>query len=167
MLARYPGPIVGGITIAPGGVAFEYMMQVTRPALGLPESNRIVALRLWQTAPVPNVEEQALHDFLVWRAELKSIEDIAAFCAVERNLLDPNGVALSVKTAEITPSGFRVARSAPMLGRPLQENDALPGAPAVIELSASIWRDDLGADPSILGRVLLLGSELRRVRVRD
>ena len=69
MLAKYPGlTIVGGITIAfaiaLGGVAFEYMMQVTRPALGLPASDRIVALRLWQTAPVPMVEEQALHDFL-------------------------------------------------------------------------------------------------------
>ena len=168
MLVKYPGlTIVGGITIAfaiaLGGVAFEYMMQVTRPALGLPASDRIVALRVWQTAPVPMVEEQALHDFLVWRQELKSIQQLAAFRDTERNLTGSDGAALPVKAAEVTPTAFEVARTAPLLGRPLQAGDALPGATPVMVISADAWRTRMGADPDIVGRAVRLGNDLRIV----
>jgi putative ABC transport system permease protein len=168
MLAKYPGlTIVGGITIAfaiaLGGVAFEYMVQVTRPALGLPAGDRIVALRLWQTAPVPEVEGQALHDFLVWRQDLKSIEHLAAFRDEERNLIGSDDAALPVKAAEVTPTMFDVARTPPLMGRPLQASDAAPGAPAVMVISASIWRTRMGADPNIIGRAVRLGNDVRTV----
>jgi predicted permease len=42
----------------------------------------------------------------------------------------------------------------PALGRRFTEEDAAPGAPAVVLVSHDIWRDRLGSDPDALGRTV-------------
>jgi hypothetical protein len=168
MLGKYPGlTIVGGITIAfaiaLGGVAFEYFVQVSRPALGLPDGGRVVGIRLRETAPAPGVEERALHDFLQWRAELRSIQDLTAFRDLRRNFIGPEGLATPVKAAEITASAFRIAPTAPLLGRPLQESDELAAAPPVVVISANVWRTRLGSDPKVIGRSIRLSNDTRTI----
>ena len=46
--------------------------------------------------------------------------------------------------AEMTASGFDLARVPPLLGRPLLESDEVEGAPAVLVIVQDEWRRDFG-----------------------
>lgn len=78
---------------------------------------------------------------------------------MERNLVGSNDVGFPVTAAEMTASGFQVARVAPLLGRPLVDDDARPGAARVIVIGEQVWRTGFEADPGILGQVVRVGNE--------
>ncbi|MEX2285154.1 MAG: ABC transporter permease, partial [Gemmatimonadota bacterium] len=163
MLAKYPGlTIVGGIAIAfaimMGTVAFEFMIKMVRPSLNLADGDRIVAMRLWD-ASRSRVEKRSAHELATWGAELKTIGQIGAYHTMERNLVGSNDVGFPAVVAAMTASGFQVARVAPLLGRPLVDDDARPGAPAVIVIGEQLWRTAFEADPGILGRVVRVGND--------
>jgi putative ABC transport system permease protein len=162
MLSKYPGlTVVGGMAIAfailVGAVSFEFMMKLARPSLNLPDGDRIVALKLWN-ALESKIERRAAHDLTVWQNELKSINDLGAYVTVKRNLIGSDNIGLPVVAAGMTASGFRVAGVAPLMGRPLVEDDARPGVPPVIVLGEDLWRTRFESDPAIIGRVVRLGS---------
>jgi putative ABC transport system permease protein len=163
MLVKYPGlTIVGGLALAfaifLGAGTFEFVRQVVHPVLPLPEGNRIVGVRLWHRA-ANGVEEQASFDFLRWREQVQSIEDLSAYRTVQRNLLTAAGGSSPVRVAQISASAFRVVRITPMHGRPLVETDELPGAPAVAVIGHDIWRTTFASDPGIVGRRVKLGEK--------
>ncbi|HSC31899.1 MAG TPA: ADOP family duplicated permease [Gemmatimonadaceae bacterium] len=54
--------------------------------------------------------------------------------------------------ATVTPDLFRVLGVRAQLGRGVTADDDRPGAPPVIVLSDSLWRDAYGADPNVVGR---------------
>ncbi|HEU4631263.1 MAG TPA: permease prefix domain 1-containing protein, partial [Gemmatimonadaceae bacterium] len=123
MLVRYPGlTIVGGLAmafaIALGAGTFEFVTQFVFPTLPLPEGDRIVAVRNWDAA-ARAVEPHALHDFVVWRDELRSVRELGAFRTLERNLITGEGRGEPVEVAEISASAFRLTRVPPLLGRAL------------------------------------------------
>ena len=163
MLVRYPGLTVIGalgmavaITIAAG--AFSVLYTLSDPALPLDEGERIVTLESWD--PVRNRRERRLAaDVAIWRTELQSIGDIGAFRQVTRNLIAAGGPPETVRIAEMSASGFQVARVPPLLGRQLLEQDERPGAEAVLVIGYDVWRTRFSADPAIVGRTVQLGDE--------
>jgi predicted permease len=161
MLRRYPGlTVVGGLAmafgIAAGVVGFEVITQLANPRLPLPEGDRIVGLQHW-FAEGSRVEPVRVEDFVAWRVELESIDDVAAFRTVGRNLLS-GARAESIEVAEISASAFAVARVPPLLGRWLDAADEAAGAPPVIVLGHDAWQSRFGADPNLVGQVVRLGS---------
>ena len=54
--------------------------------------------------------------------------------------------------AETTASAFRLARVAPLLGRPLLDADEKPGAPPVVVLGYSVWQRQFGGLTDAIGR---------------
>lgn len=161
MLIRYPGlTIIGvlgmavGIMIAAG--AFSILYTLVSPALPLPEGDRIVQIQnVDQERNSP--ERRVLHDFVAWRTEVRSLQDIGAFRHVGRNLIAPGVQPDTVRITEISPSGFRVARVAPLMGRPLLESDEQPGAAPVLVVGYEVWRRRFASDPAIVGRTVHLG----------
>jgi putative ABC transport system permease protein len=121
-----------------------------------------VALESWD-AEIDNQERRILHDFTAWRDELTSVRDLGAYRDIERTLVVPGGQAEPVAVAEMTASGFRLARVRPLLGRPLVEEDERPGAPAVAVIGHEMWRARFGADSGIVGRDVRLGSTVHTV----
>src|SRR5687767_7332718 len=114
MLSRYPGlTIVGGLAMAfaiwIGAGSFELITQWVRPTIPLPDGDRIVGLRLWNTA-TQEEEARALHDFAAWREQVQSIEELSAFRRFERNLIIGERHGEPVEGAEVTASAFGVAR---------------------------------------------------------
>src|SRR5690606_33030148 len=75
----------------------------------------------------------------------------------------PDGAAEIVSIAEMTASGFRLARVAPLLGRSLVERDEVPGAPHVVVIGETVWRSRFASDPQVLGRRIRLGATLHTV----
>ena len=167
MLLKYPGlTVIGGLGIAMAvaiGVGFFAIFEARfYPIIPLNDGERLVGLQNIN-ARTYRQEHRALHDFVLWRSEMRSIEDMSAFRNVPRNLIAADGSVESIRVAEITPSGFRLARVPPLLGRTLQEQDVAPGAPAVIVIGFDVWRTRFGSDPGIVGRGLRLGPTVHTV----
>ena len=162
MLVKYPGlTIVGGLAMAfaiwVGAGAFEFVNQVVSPTLPLDEGHRIVALRNWNAA-AGRVEPRVLHDLVAWRSELRSVTELGAYRALERNLITEDGAAEPVEMAEISASAFRLTRVAPLLGRTLVDADERPGAPLAAVIGHDVWQQRFRGDPAVVGRTVRLGS---------
>ena len=162
MLARYPGlTLVGGLAMAfaiwVGAGTFEFVRQVLYPSLPLEDGDRIVGIENWDAA-AGRAESQILHDLVDWRDQLESVRDLGAFRTVQRNLITGEGRGEPVEVAEMSPSGFQVARVPPLLGRALLPSDAEAGAPPVVVIGHDVWRQRFGGDPGVVGTTLRLGA---------
>jgi putative ABC transport system permease protein len=161
MLVKYPGlTIVGGLAMAfaiwVGVIVFEMVTLVVSPTLPLPGGDRIVHLRNYDVL-TSDPEPRALHDFVVWRQAMRSVTDFGAWQDVARNLKGRDGEVRQVAIASITASGFRVAATPPLLGRPLVQADERAGAPPVVVLGYDVWRTRFAADSAIVGQSVQLG----------
>lgn len=161
MLRRYPGlTIVGGLAMAFGiwfgTLTFEMVRLVVDPALPLPDGDRIVQLRLWDTE-ASHVEPRALHDYMAWRQSVRSVGDLGAFADATRNVFADDGEARPVATAEMSASGFRIAPDKPLIGRVLTEADEAPGAPAVAVIGYDLWRNRFSSRTDIVGHSIRIG----------
>ncbi|WP_420125995.1 ABC transporter permease [Longimicrobium sp.] len=167
MLIKYPGlALVGGlgmaVAIAIGAGIFDVTSAIFYSTLPLDEGERVVLVEQWD-AEANNQERHVVHDFAEWRGQLKSVQDLGAFRTVPRNLVTAEGEAEQVIVAEMTASGFRVARVPPMLGRPLVDGDEREGAPPVVVIAEEVWRTRFDSDPRIVGRQVRLGSTVHTV----
>jgi putative ABC transport system permease protein len=163
MLIRYPGlALIGGfgiavaVAIAAGGFSIIYGTFLD-PSLPLEEGDRIVSLQNWDSE-ANSPERRILHDYLIWREELNSVQEIGAFRTVVLNLIAPGAQPESVSVAAMSASGFRLARVQPLMGRYLVEDDEREGAAPVLVIGANVWRSRFAGDPAILERSVQLGA---------
>ena len=68
-----------------------------------------------------------------------------------------DGADDSVAAAEMTASGFRLARVRPLLGRPSIEDDEREGADPVAVIGYQLWREGFSSDPAVLGQRIQIG----------
>ena len=126
------------------------------------EGSRVVRLETQDTA-ASRAEPRVLHDFAIWRRSLKTVAELGAARLSERNVLTGEGRVESLRVAEITASAFPLTRVPPLLGRPLQPSDELPGAEPVVVLGYDVWQRQFLRDPAIIGRVVTVGRTARTV----
>jgi hypothetical protein len=137
LLAKSPGlALVGGfgmaVAIALGAGAYATVNSYLYPELPLPEGERVVAIAKFDKLREYE-DERLLHDFLVWRRELRTVVDVGAFRTIQRNVgASPGagqGIGEPITLAEMSASGFRVTRVPALRGRTLLAEDERPGAP--------------------------------------
>ena len=162
MLVRYPGLTLVGvfgmaIAIAITAGASSIINRFTDPALPLDAGDRIITVLTWDAAK-NGPERRVLHDLLIWRRDVKSLVDVGAYRQVGRNLIASGGQSESVRVAEMSASGFRVGRVAPMMGRHLLDGDEREAAPPVVVIGYDLWKSRFDGNPTILSRTLQLGS---------
>jgi predicted permease len=162
MLAKYPGlslvAVLGmAVAIAIGAGAFAIIDAMLDPTLPFDEGDRIVTIQNNRADEPGNPERRALHDFVMWREELESVQDLGAFRTGSRNLIADNGTAL-VRVAEMSAAGFRITRVLPVEGRYFAEDDEREGAPAVLVIAHEEWQRRFDGDPDIIGRTVRLGA---------
>lgn len=167
MLRRYPGlTFVGGlgmaVAIAVGVTSFAFFYSSMHPVLPLAEGDRIVGLENWDTS-WNNQEERIIHDFVAWRSELKSVEDLAAFRQVQRNMIGDGQPVEQVSVGEMTASAFRLARVSPVLGRPLIESDERKGAAEVVVIGYTVWKNRFASRTSVIGESVRLGATVHTI----
>jgi putative ABC transport system permease protein len=169
MLTKYPGlslvSVIGmAVAVAIAAGAFAATQTMMNASLPLPEGDRIVAVqnsRLDDQEGSP--EPSAVHDFVQWRADLQSVRDLTAFNDETRNLTTADGVVDVITVARMTASGFRVARVAPVLGRPLLDDDERVGAQPVIVIGYDEWQSRFNGDAGVIGRQVRLGTLLHTI----
>lgn len=162
MLTRHTGlSLAGGlaIMIAVGFSAayFEFVNDFVNPRLPLDEGDRIVGIQSWSTRTA-TPEPATVATFIVWRGQLRSVEDVGAFTVVQRNLIADDGGSEPVEVAEISASAFRLARVPPLLGRTLLEADEREGAADVLVIGHEIWQSRFDGDPDVIGRIVGVGA---------
>jgi len=167
LLLKYPAlTIIGGLSLAAaiaiGAVGFEVAGELLYKRLPFPEGGRVVRLETQDTA-ASRVEPRVLHDFAIWRRTLKTVVELGAARVSERNVLTGEGRVESLRVAEITASAFPLTRVPPILGRPLQPTDEMPGAEPVVVLGYDVWQRQFLQDRAIIGRVVTMGRAARTV----
>jgi putative ABC transport system permease protein len=167
MLVKYPGlTIIGGLSLAAaiaiGAVGFEVANELLYTRLPFEEGERVVRLET-RDAAAARGEPRVLHDFAVWRQSLETVTELGAARVVERNVLTGEGRVQPLRVAEITASAFPLTRVAPLLGRPLQPADEMPGAEPVVVLGYDVWQNQFLGDAAIIGRVVTVGRTPRTV----
>src|SRR4029450_994246 len=85
----------------------------------------------------------------------RSFDDVAAY-AVEPVTLTGSRDAERIPAMRTTTNLLRLLRVSPALGRAFEEGDANASATRVAILSDRAWRNRFGADPSAVGRDLLI-----------
>src|SRR5688572_8477886 len=166
MLLKYPGlslvSVIGmAVAIALGAGVFSGIASLMETTLPLPEGDRVVAVRN-AVITAPGQNRASLRDFTAWRDELQSVQDLAAFTTGRRNLVVPGTSVELVRVVRMTAAGFRIARTAPVLGRPLLDEDERSDARVVV-IAFDEWQRRFAADPDIIGRRIGLGSDVYTV----
>ena len=167
MLLKHPAlTIIGGLSLAAaiaiGAVGMEVADELLYKRLPFDDGGRVVRLETRDVA-ASRVEPRVLHDFATWRRSLKTVTELGAARVSERNVLTGEGRVETLRVAEITASAFPLTRVPPLLGRPLQPRDEMPGAEPVVVLGYDVWQRQFLHDPAIVGRVVTVGRTARTV----
>jgi len=162
MLARTPGLTLVGVlgmsvAVTIGALAFAAVDTVTSKALPIPEGDRVVSIQNVDALEIDNGRGTHLHDLADWRQNLRVVEDLGAWRSVNRNLVVGEFIPEAVRVAEMSASGFRLTRVAPVLGRYLSDGDEAVGAPAVVVIGYDLWQNRLGGHGNVVGRTVQLG----------
>src|SRR5437763_1046503 len=135
---------------------FSLVDAVRLRALPYAAPERLVVL--WGNVMRARVERRGASypDFLDWRAQSSSFDGMAAFDST-RMTLSGSGEATRLPVETVSANYFSLLAVAPVLGRTfLSEEDVVPGKVAVTILADGFWRAQLGGDPQIVGRTLVL-----------
>ena len=160
MLVKYPGLTIAGglalaIAIGVGAGWYDLTRDFLRPRLPLADAERIVEIEMRNSFGGAD-ERRLLHDFVNWRRDARSLAELGAYRTVERNLILGDARPEPVTLAETSPSAFQLARVPPVLGRPLVDADAQPGAEPVVVLGYNVWQRQFGGRSDIIGQTIQL-----------
>ena len=131
----------------------------------LPFSRQESIYVIWKANPLAgdHIEELAYPELLDLQENVRGFE----YVAVMPTSLYGYGKVLQVGTAEpvqlesapVSHDFFRVLGVSPVLGRDFESSDEGVGVPPVTVVSDRVWRDQLGADPNIVGQIIRLNGQ--------
>jgi predicted permease len=158
-LRRHPAfTAIATLTLALGIGANTAVFSVINGVLLRPlpfhEPDRLVML--WQTTrDMPQIMV-SYPDYLDWRVRSRVFEDIAIYNGFESFTLTGAGEPERVQGGLASGNLFSVLGAQPTIGRLIGPRDDQPGAEPVAVLTDGYWRRRFGADPTIVGRAILL-----------
>ena len=147
---------VGGVT----GVFALIYGTLLRP-LPYREPDRLVLLfehvaQFAHLVDAPYIPVNAMH-FIEWRKHASSFSDMALFGWREESLsVTDGGSPARVGVAQVWPSFLQTLGASPLLGRDFDESESEPGKGGSVLISSRFWRERFGADPSAVGRKIIL-----------
>src|SRR5215510_10355785 len=142
--------------IGSNAAIFSLIKAVVLNPLPYGNSERIAAL--WEVNPEGSLERVSIPTFLDWKAESRSLEEVAAYRQVDYTYAG-TGDPLSVAGVRATPELFAVLEARPALGRLFTAEEATLGADPVVVVSHGFWQRALGADRNIVGRPIQLDAQ--------
>lgn len=167
MLVRFPGlTVVAGLamafTIALGTGTYQFVNDWYAPTMPFDDGDRIV--EIWGAdLERSRRESRLIRDYEVWRAELSTVVEIGALQSFQRNLRTERGGSAPVVGAAISAAALDLARTPPLIGRPILASDERPDAPPVVLLSYDVWQSRFAASLDVEGETVRLGSETATV----
>ncbi|HEX5086144.1 MAG TPA: ABC transporter permease [Blastocatellia bacterium] len=165
MLRKNPGfTFIAALTLALGIGAnttiFSVVNAVLLQSLPYRDPDRLVVVRHYGAHGESDVVSG--RDFLEWRDQAKSFEEIAAYRADTVDLTG-RGAPERLSAGLVSANLFRALGIAPTLGRAFTLEEDTAGAAPVVILSDGLWRRRFGGDPQVIGQALILGGQSRTV----
>jgi predicted permease len=161
-----------GVGIGVSTILFALVSGIILDPLPYPEPDRLV--RIFDTNPEAGVDRTGVASGNIedWRERADAFEGIAGYYVMGRTVsFDAEAEALIA--AQVSEDFFRLLGVAPAIGRSFTEEEtrralfnsaAAPiGPDPVVMVSHGVWRQRLGGDPNVVGRVIML--ERRPFRV--
>ena len=152
--------LIIGLGIGANVAAFSLTDFVLLRPLPFPEASRLVTV--WHRTPGYPRMEMSPANYRDWRPAAQSFERMGVHTPVSANLVgagEPerlDGIAVTVDVLPLL--GVR-----PALGRAFVDGEDRDGAPATVIISDQLWRAAFAADPSIVGRKIVLDDIPREV----
>jgi putative ABC transport system permease protein len=152
--------VVALLTLALGIGATSAMFTVVNGVLLKPflfsDSDRIVML--YETLPQGGTGSVSVPNFIDWRAQANSFEQLASATYASVNL-QREGQAERVRAIAGTSNYFEVFKVTPLLGRTFVAGEDSKGHDHVVVLSDAIWKSHFGGDTKIVGTTIPLDGE--------
>jgi putative ABC transport system permease protein len=162
MLRKTPGltaiAVLGmSVAVAIGCVCFSAVERIVDTRLPISEGDRVIGIRNIDTRRAREARATHLHSLPLWRESIKSLEDIGAYRNLSRTVTI-DGASESARVAEMTASGFRITRVAPVMGRYFIDADERPEAPPVAVIGYRTWQQRYAGRPDILGQSIQISN---------
>lgn len=167
-LGRHKSPYVPSTAILALGIGMSVAMfslvdaVLLRP-LPFPRQNTIQVI--WKVDPLAgeHVEELAYPELRDLEESIPDFEYVAvmptSLYGYARVLQNGKAEPVQIESSPVSHDFFRVLGVSPVLGRDFTGSDDRVGAPPVVIVSDRVWRNQLGADPKIVGRIIRLNGE--------
>jgi putative ABC transport system permease protein len=157
LVRRSPGPaILAVITLAVGVGAnvalFSAVNAVLLHELPFRDPGRLVVI--YESHPDVPKAPASYPDYLDWRREATTFEDMAAYSVRDYNkpvLATPRG-PLQLTASLVSDNLFPMMSIRPVIGRSFLPEEARAGGDQVVILSQRIWEQEYGSDPVIVGK---------------
>jgi putative ABC transport system permease protein len=158
--------IVAVLTLAIGiganAAIFSVIDGVLLKPLPYPHADRIVVLD--HSAPGLNLPHTGAAPFLyyTYRENGRVFEDVAMWSG---DTVSVTGIAEpeEVRAVDVTDGLLPIFGATPALGRLFTKQDDSPGAAETVVLMAGYWRSRFGADPSAIGRRIMLDGKAHEI----
>jgi putative ABC transport system permease protein len=159
LLRKNPGfTLIAAITLALGIGAntaiFSVIYAVLLAPMPYPEPDQLVMV--WSHVQGSN-NVVAAGDYLDWKQQNKTLQDINAWNGVNFNFATPSQPEQINGSAE-TPGFLRMTGSPFFLGRDFSPEEGQPGKDHEVVLMHRLW-EHLGSDHNILGKTIQMNSE--------
>jgi predicted permease len=161
MLRKSPAfTLIALLTLAIGIGANTAIFSVVNTVLlrPLPYKNPDRLVMLWQISSIFGRGGASAPEYLDYRDRNRVFRNIGAYDSLSFNLTGSRE-PLRVKAARVTASLFDVLGVSPLFGRAITREEDQAGAPKVVVLGYSLWRDQFGSNPNILGTTINLDAQ--------
>lgn len=148
--------VILALGIGANTAIFSLFSAVLLKPLPLEEPDELVSL--WSDltkAGGPERLQPPLASYVDWRTRSTSFDDVAALEVLSYNLTG-DGTPERLAGIRTTANLFSLIGLQPILGRTLTPADEGPDATPVVVIDAGLWARRFGADPSIVGRTMVL-----------
>jgi predicted permease len=162
MLRKNPGltvvAVVGlSVAVAIASVSFSGIYRVIDARLPMDEGDRVISIRNLDRRLFQDARPTHLHYFGLWRDAMRGVAELGAYRNLSRNVSTTEGWSEPARVAEMTASGFRIARTTPIAGRTLVDADERPDAPPVVVIGYKLWQQRYAGRPDVVGPKLQIG----------
>jgi putative ABC transport system permease protein len=129
---------------------FSLVQTLLLGPLPYPQPERLVMI--WETRPGDDSLPISLMDFIDWEARAKSFERLASAHEWMFSVGSPGRPPRGIPGAQVSGDFFNLLGVEPLKGRLFGPDDDRVGAPRVVVIGATVWRELFGADPDLVGR---------------
>ena len=150
-----------GLGIGATTAMFSVVRGVLLRPLPFPDADRVV--RLWPGNPKAGTERPIISavELEDWERELRGFEAIGGFGAIPMGHMsrEGDGEPAYARTSYVSRGFFPTLGTPARLGRTMRADEHVDGANRVIVVSDAFWRTHLGADPTVVGRIIRLDNK--------
>ncbi len=163
-LMRDPGSAAIAVTVLALGIGlsgfmFAFIYGTYFRGLDIPDPDRVVVINETKLEEDQLRRPVPLRDLVDWRERQTLFQGLFAYRAGQTINVAGTETPIRLQGAKVTANALSLLGVAPALGRVFVEGDDRPGGPALLILGHTVWRDQFGSDPTVVGRDVVVHGE--------